>query len=558
MEERQRSSSPQEFTAFLNRYIARMDHEIKTREGSIGKRKDQLTIHAYVVPADAPDSTMNWSTTGGTLSATTLTEGNRRERTWTAPDARGLATITVTVLGNTGTLVRTGHTFAGWNTKADGSGTDYVANATFTMGSANVTLYAKWTANPTYNLTYNNLQGGSRASNPTTYTTESLPITLVSGTNSAWAFVGWYDNDQFTGTALTVLPAGTTGNKGLYAKWKMDLFEGKPGHTNSTYFGRRLAYNSANGHCYILDGTTIKHYNGTDWQALPTSGMPNVTTDYGAAIAVDSQNNVYYLIESTTSGMTGAYCTKWNGTSWSNLGNQGFGNSTAKAGGTGYTPQIAITTDGTVYPLTTKDGCQRTIFRLNGGTWQDISPPSLYGGTMYIDGNTVYVTYFNSSGGSTYLSVRSWNGDAWSQVGDTNITNAAAWGSYHYVAARNGYVVVAYRDSSTSRIACYRKTPDSNAWTSLGNPTTADSAKITQGTTGYLDLGIYNNYPVVFTPDSRIIKHNGTAWQELSQTTTASGGGVYGTIDHTNGFAWMFIGSSGTTPAEYVKKQNLN
>ena len=52
---------------------------------------------------------------------------------------------TVTVLGNTGNLVRTGYTFAGWNTQADGDGTSYAADETFSI-SANTTLYAKWTA----------------------------------------------------------------------------------------------------------------------------------------------------------------------------------------------------------------------------------------------------------------------------------------------------------------------------------------------------------------------------------------------------------------------------
>lgn len=50
----------------------------------------------------------------------------------------------VTVLGNTGSLAETGDTFTDWNTAADGKGTSYAANATFTMGSANVTLYAVW------------------------------------------------------------------------------------------------------------------------------------------------------------------------------------------------------------------------------------------------------------------------------------------------------------------------------------------------------------------------------------------------------------------------------
>lgn len=51
---------------------------------------------------------------------------------------------TVTVLGNTGSLVKTGSTFSGWNTLADGSGTSYAPGATFLMGSVNVILYAQW------------------------------------------------------------------------------------------------------------------------------------------------------------------------------------------------------------------------------------------------------------------------------------------------------------------------------------------------------------------------------------------------------------------------------
>lgn len=52
----------------------------------------------------------------------------------------------VTVLGNTGSLTRTGYAFAGWNTARDGKGTNYSAGATFDAGSADVTLYARWSA----------------------------------------------------------------------------------------------------------------------------------------------------------------------------------------------------------------------------------------------------------------------------------------------------------------------------------------------------------------------------------------------------------------------------
>jgi hypothetical protein len=57
---------------------------------------------------------------------------------------------TVTVLGNTGDLIRindggTSYRFTSWNTKADGSGADQAEGSTFAMGASNVTLYAQWT-----------------------------------------------------------------------------------------------------------------------------------------------------------------------------------------------------------------------------------------------------------------------------------------------------------------------------------------------------------------------------------------------------------------------------
>lgn len=51
--------------------------------------------------------------------------------------------VTVTVLPP-GSLSKADDTFAYWNTAADGSGTVYGPGATFTMGSADVILYAEW------------------------------------------------------------------------------------------------------------------------------------------------------------------------------------------------------------------------------------------------------------------------------------------------------------------------------------------------------------------------------------------------------------------------------
>ena len=53
---------------------------------------------------------------------------------------------------------RTGYTFAGWNTAANGSGTAFTSA---TLVTADVTVYAQWTAIPvTWTVSFDS-QGGS-------------------------------------------------------------------------------------------------------------------------------------------------------------------------------------------------------------------------------------------------------------------------------------------------------------------------------------------------------------------------------------------------------------
>ena len=74
-------------------------------------------------------------------------DGNTAESGTEPVDATVYAHLAqVTVLGNTGTLAKTGYTFTGWNTSADGSGDSYTGGETFFIG-APTTLYAQWTAN---------------------------------------------------------------------------------------------------------------------------------------------------------------------------------------------------------------------------------------------------------------------------------------------------------------------------------------------------------------------------------------------------------------------------
>ena len=110
----------------------------------------------------------------------------------TAPNNAGYASgATVTVANNTGSLTKSGYTFAGWNTAADGSGTTYTAgSSTFTI-SADTTLYAKWTAASATITT-----SGSLLAFSTTYGTPSPNQSfMVSGAN-------------ISGGILVTVPAG--------------------------------------------------------------------------------------------------------------------------------------------------------------------------------------------------------------------------------------------------------------------------------------------------------------------------------------------------------------
>ena len=99
--------------------------------------------------------------------------------------------------GQSSSILRTARTttysFKGWNTAADGSGTDYVPGASYTA-DADVTLYAQWES-----------------------TTKTAPVTLPELARDDAVFKGWAESrDAESGVMGEYTP---TGNVTLYAVW---------------------------------------------------------------------------------------------------------------------------------------------------------------------------------------------------------------------------------------------------------------------------------------------------------------------------------------------------
>jgi uncharacterized repeat protein (TIGR02543 family) len=129
-------------------------------------------------------------------------------------------TLPVT-LAAVGTLVRSGYTFAGWNTLASGAGVNYAAGlTTFTSSTGNITLYAQWNSTITYNAN-GNTGGGAPAA---TTSLGSAAVVLATPANTmvknGWTFGGW--NTQANGKGVSYNAGGnytSAGNITLFAQW---------------------------------------------------------------------------------------------------------------------------------------------------------------------------------------------------------------------------------------------------------------------------------------------------------------------------------------------------
>ncbi len=124
----------------------------------------------------------------------------------------------VTAAISTNAFTRSGFTFVGWNTQANGGGINYSDGANYDF-AADLILYASWQADSvvTHTITFNANGGGGTM--PNQVSAVSAAISANSFTRSGFNFVGWIS----TPTGGTHYNAGsiypfTTGIT-LYAEW---------------------------------------------------------------------------------------------------------------------------------------------------------------------------------------------------------------------------------------------------------------------------------------------------------------------------------------------------
>ena len=206
-----------------------------------------------------------------------------------------------------GGLTREHYTFGGWNTAADGSGTSYNGGGSFSMGSGNVSLYAVWTENATYHITYhaNGASGSVPVDSNTYYSGDS---TSVAGSGSLsktnYSFSGW----SLSPNGSIVSTITISGDIDLYAIFTENpkyhiYYDGKGSEqnipSNQYYVGSQFNLPSAvTKYGYIFQGwATATDYptNGTLYQAENLFTMPSSNVMMYAYWSIAPTYNIHYF-----------------------------------------------------------------------------------------------------------------------------------------------------------------------------------------------------------------------------------------------------------------------
>ena len=314
----------------------------------------------------------------------------------------------VTVLG-IGSMTNTGYTFLNWNTKSDGTGTDYDPADTFFMPANNVVLYAIWDAN-SYTVEYD--KNNASATGTTADSTHVFDVAKNLTTNgyslTGYTFNGWNTAEDGSGTAYTDAQSVTnlTSTDGdtvtLYAQWKANSYTVEYDKNNASATGT-----TANS-THVFDVAKNLTTNGYSLTGYTFNGWN--TAEDGSGTAYTDAQSVTNL--TSTDGDTVTLYAQWKANSYT----VEYDKNNASATGT--------TADSThvfdVAKNLTTNGYSLTGYTFNG--WNTAEDGS---GTAYTDAQSV--TNLTSTDGDTVTLYAQWKANSYTVEYDKN--NASATGT---------------------------------------------------------------------------------------------------------------------------------
>jgi hypothetical protein len=200
----------------------------------------------------------------------------------------------------------------------------------------------------------------------------------------------------------------TTGNSSYYLETLGTDASG------SVYAAGRIL--DANGHEYVAK------FDGVNWNVLGTGTNALNANNYILSICFDPAGNLYAAGKFTNASGFNSYVAKWDGTTWSELGaGQNMGATFVQSVKT-----IVSDASGNIYAageLTDSTAANYVVSKWNGSTWSQVGTYSLLANAainvLRIDGSNLYAAgeFSDGSFGAGNKYVAMWNGTTWARVG---------------------------------------------------------------------------------------------------------------------------------------------
>jgi trimeric autotransporter adhesin len=271
---------------------------------------------------------------------------------------------------------------------------------------------------------------------------------------------------------------------------------------------------NSNGN-YVVGGDTIVRWDGTQWHGLGNDGSGNGPIGGRVFAIAVSGSNVYAggIFGSVTNNGTvlnnADYIAKFNGTTWSALGDNGAGegslnNSVYAVAVIGANVYVGgsfdnVNNNGAVLPEADY------IAKWNGSSWSALGNNGAGGGALnssvYVlaaSGANLYAggSFYNVSNNGTEIPeadyIAKWDGSQWSALGSNGAGNGALQDSVYAIAVSGldvyagGYFTDTQNNNATINPADYIAKFDGTNWSALGNNGAGDGAL----NTGVLSIAV--------------------------------------------------------------------
>ena len=390
----------------------------------------------------------------------------------------------VTVLGNTGNLAKTGNAFSGWNTQADGLGTDRAAGSTFNI-TANTTLYAKWTP---YTIT--------AQSNNNTYGTVELSGSVITGSPASGYRYATPAYTVSSGSA-TVEQDGNEFSVTPTSNCTVTInFEAIPTHTATfSVNGSTSTQDFAEGASITFPSTPadVNDKKFVGWTTSTISGTTDEAPSFVTSATMGTSDVTYYAVFADVTGTTDA---SWTETAIGSLTSSDIFVIVGNNGSTYALPSADASSSPSATSITIKSNkIDETGGSVANNLKWNISGNSTNGYTFYPNGSTTKYLYvlddnkgvrvgtpnanttedhtftiangyitgsFTSNNTTTYRYVGIYNSSDWRCYNNTtgNIANQS-FAFYKYIASS-----ATYANYCTSIVITYSVTYDANGATS--------------------------------------------------------------------------------------------